>query len=466
MEGGGTMRQLDLKKSFFRSFVGVYIAFLFIMLIPMVSMADGGEEASDMTDITMQLTEYAGVFSTAVTLSVNPAATLAVLSIFGAIENAAIYSPDSVVMNNIADFLNGIPVVREMGKTPLANPYAAVILVIVAVAWFVVHSSAVAELVSKEISMDKVDRAFTNICYVALSILPLVTNDALAADPPAVKGAALTVRTVRVLGEASDPSKPGAMSYVMTVIVGIATIIVGNCVYSCVSNWETIMAAIPAKGTSFIWQIVKVFIHAGLLVLQMFAPVISFIVSIHLVVICIFLLRILKRLSRYYSDVYVFTILSKIFKRNREVPRIEKRVPRRLRKLYPSMELAMSVYTFHGYARLAKYSRVWLIKEGEKVDLVYKRLVRKPYIISWPDLCDRQKDKAVYLEQCLRFMRIRTEDRKIELVMSNRYKPEAEMLKELLRLGDYSVVKKENKETKKLNRKLKRQRKKHLVEVE
>ena len=129
------------------------------------------------------------------------------------------------------------------------------------------------------------------------------------------------------------------------------------------------------------------------------------------------------------------------------------------------MEIGMAVYTFHGYARLAKRSRVWLIKEGDRVELVYKRLIRKPYVISWSDLREKQGDKAVYLEKCLRFLRIRTEDKKIELVMSNRYKPEAEMLSELLVLKDFEIVKQENKETKKLKRQLRKERRKKGKEV-
>ena len=227
-----------------------------------------------------------------------------------------------------------------------------------------------------------------------------------------------------------------------------------------------IVAAVPVKGTSFIWQIIKAFIHFILVLLQLFAPVISFIVSIHLAVAAIFLFRILKRTAQYYKDVYVYTVLRKIFKRNDPVPRIEKYVPRKLKKLYPNMEIAISMYTFHGVARLAKRSRVWLIKEGDKVDVVYNRYIKKPYIISWTELCGKHEGKTVYMEQCLRFLKIRTEDRKLELNLSNRYKPEVEMLSELLNLKDFAPVKQEIKENKKMERKLRRKRKKEILELE
>ena len=449
------MRLTD-KKTHMRRAVGAFAALICLIMIPTVSMAAGFATTGqvDTMGFATDLAFYAGAFSTAVTASINPSATMAVLAILGAIENAALYSPDSVVLCNIADFLNGVPILREVGKLPIANPYAAVFLTLIAAALIVIHSFAESKFVSEE-TIDKLDKLIGYICTVSISLLPFVTNDALEADPPGIKGAAL-VRTAGIFGQAAG--SPTVGTYLLAGVTVIAITIFYNCIYSCVDDWEVIVAAFPMKGTSLIWQIIKALIHAGLLVLQIFAPVISFIISVHLAVAGLFLFRILKRNAQYYKDVYVFTILRKIFKRNDEIPRIEKHVPRRLKKLYPNMEIAMSVYTFHGYARLAKRSRVWLIKEGEKIDLVYKRLIRNPYIISWNEIREQQEGKQIYLESCARFLKIRTEDLKLELVMSTRYKPEAEMLSELLDLKDFEPVKQEIKETKKLKRKLRRKK--------
>ena len=68
------------------------------------------------------------------------------------------------------------------------------------------------------------------------------------------------------------------------------------------------------------------------------------------------------------------------------------------------------------------------------------------------------------MEQCARFLRIRTEDRKLELIMSSRYKNDVAMLSEMLDLKDYEPVKQEIKETKKLNRKLRRKNKRAAAE--
>lgn len=437
-----------------RRTAGAFACLMCLILIPMVSLAAGtGMSAeADASHFATDLAFYAGAFSTAVTASINPSATMAVLAILGAIENAAIYQPDSAVLCSIADFLNGVPILREVGKLPIANPYAAVFLTLIAAALIIIHSFAESKFVSEE-TIDKLDKLIGYICTVSISLLPFVTNDALEADPPVIKGAALTRSAGFFSNAPAGTHGPG--TYILAGITVIAITVFYYCIYSCVDNWEVIVAAFPMKGTSLIWQIVKALIHALLLVLQIFAPVISFIISIHLAVAGLFLFRILKRNSQYYKDVYVFTILRKIFKRNDEIPKIEKHVPRKLKKLYPGMELCMSVYTFHGIGRLPKRSRVWLIKEDGKLDIVYKRLIRKPYIVSWSDLRTQHEGKQFYLETCARFLKIRTEDRKFEAVMSTRYKPETEMLSELLDLKDFEPVKQEIKETKKLKRRMK-----------
>ena len=452
------MRLTVSDKSRLKKASGLLVAMMCIVLIPTISLAAGygPARAPDTASFATDLAFYGGALSTAVTASVNPTATMAVLALLGSIENAAIYSPDSVFLCNVADFLNGIPILREIGKLPIANPWAAVFLTLIAAALIVIHSFAESKMVSEE-TIDKLDKLVGYICTVSIALLPFVTTEALEADPPGVKGSALAARTFHFIG-AAKTSAPGWQTYILAGITVIAITIFYYCNYTCMDNWEVIVAAVPVKGTSLIWQIIKAFLHMILVLLQIFAPVVSFIVSIHLAVAGLFLFRILKRVAQYYKDIYVYTILRKIFKRNDPVPRVEKHVPKRLRKLYPTMEIAMSVYTFHGFARLAKRSRIWLIKDGDKVDLVYKRLIRRPYIISWNDLREKHKDQPVYIEQCARFLRIRTEDRKLELIMSTRYKPETAMLSQLLDLKDFGPVKEEIKETKKSKRKLRRKK--------
>lgn len=461
--------QLESTKTRLKRTMGAFTALFCVLLIPMISLAAGTggigiSREAGVADFATDLAFYAGAFSTAVTASVNPSATMAILAILGSFENAAIYQPDSVFLTTIADFLNGIPIIREVGKLPIANPWAAVFLTLVSVALIVIHSFAESKMVSAE-TIDKLDKLVGYICTVSISLLPFVTTEALEADPPGVKGGALAARMVTVMGKQSSYQGPQWYTFVLAGLSIVAISIAYYVSYTCMDYWETIVAAIPVKGTSLIWQIIKAFIHMLLVILQIFAPIISLIVSIHLAVAALFLFRILKRNAQYYKDIYIYTVLRKIFKRNDPIPRIEKHVPRRLRKLYPNMEVAMSCYTFHGVARLAKRSRVWLIKDGDKTDIVYKRLIRKPYIIPWSELVKQHEDKSIYFEQCARFIRVRTEDRRLEFVMSSRYKPDLPMLSQLMDLKDYAPLKQEIKEAKKQKRKSWFRRKKQAIEA-
>ena len=452
------MRQLDTNKTMLKRSAGALAALLCLLLIPTVSLAagfGGTNQAAQTTRYATDLAIYAGAFSTAVTASVNPTATMAVLSILGSIENAAIYSPDSVFFNTIADFLNGVPIVREVGKLQIANPYAAVFLTIVAVAMIVIHSFAESKIVS-EISIDKLDKLIGYICTVTISLLPFVTNDALEKDPPGIKAGSNLARSAGILAKSSHDSGPEWYTYVLAGITVVAITIVYYCVYTCVNNLEVIIAAIPVKGTSFIWQLFKGTLHIVLVILQIFAPIVSFVVSIILSIIGIILFQILARAAAYYKDVYISTVLARIFKRNEPVPMIEKHIPLKLRKLYPDMEVGMAVYKFTGLAKMPKRTKLWLIKDKDGVYIVRKRLIRKPLIIPWSTVQKNYEGKKLYMESCMRFLRIRTEDKYLELIMSVRYKPETEMLCEILGLEDFAPVAKEIKENKKLKKKLRR----------
>lgn len=448
---------METNRTYLRRATGVFVTLLCLLLIPTVSLAAGLDPSykADDAHFVTDLAFYAGAFSTAVTASVNPTATMAVLSILGAIENAAIYSPDSVFFTTIADFLNGVPIIREVGKLQIANPYAAVFLTLVAAAMIIIHSFAESKIVS-EISIDKLDKLIGYISTVAISLLPFVTNDALEKDPPGIKAGAAVARSAGILGKPSGSSGPEWHTYLLAAITVVVISVIYYCVYTCVNNLEVIIAAIPVKGTSFIWQLIKGGLHIVLVLLQIFAPVVSLVVSIILAVAGVLLFRVLSRVAAYYKDVYISTVLARIFKRNEPVPRVEKHVPLKLRKLYPDMEIAMAVYKFTGLAKMPKRTKLWLIKDKDGVYIVRNRLIRKPVVMPWSDVQKNYEGKKIYMESCLRFLRVRTEDKYLELIMSVRYKPEIPMLSELLGLEDYTPIAEDNKVTTKIRNKFRR----------
>ena len=74
---------LDLKKTYMKRATGMLVAIMCVALIPMVSLASGFTPLYEPEPVTFatDLAFYAGAFSTAVTASINPTATMAVLAI-------------------------------------------------------------------------------------------------------------------------------------------------------------------------------------------------------------------------------------------------------------------------------------------------------------------------------------------------------------------------------------------------
>ncbi len=360
------------------------------------------------------LSYYSGVFSTAVTTSVNPTATLAVLSILGSIEKASYYSPDNAFFMGIASFLNNVPVIREAANLPISNPYAAVFLTLIAATMIVLHSISECKLVSNY-SIDKIDKFVGWLSTVMISLLPLVTNDNFDYK----KGGKFIVKAGAML--------PGYF-WVVAVATILITSIVYSCVYDCVDNFGFILAAVPVKGLNIIEQIVKAILHAGLILLQIFAPAISFALSILIAISGVALVRVIMRISFYYKEVYVNPVAHFIFKHNKETRLVHKKLPRKIRKLYPEIDLALPVFVLYGVRGIKKRGCFWLV-----INKTDHRVLKKKWFryedTPLGDLLDKHKPAVV--EQHKRFIKVTSEDKMLQLVISNSYKNYIGMLEAL-----------------------------------
>jgi len=361
--------------------------------------------------ITNTVGYYTGIFSTAVTTSVNPTATMAALATLGAIENAAIYSPNSTFFMSIADALNKVPVVSEAANLSIANPVAAVFLTLVAAIMIIIHSFSESKLVTSG-TIDKLDKFVGWLGITAMSLMPLVTNDQI--DPKVLM---------------ITPSMPGIIAasnlapwYVWIIGIGCFLIasIIYSCVYDCFDNIGTICAAVPVKGLNVVEQIIKAILHAGLILIQVKYPVLSLIVSIIIAIIGILLFRVLGRLTGYYKEVYAKTLLHKIFGRNKAINLVHKKLPKRIKRKHQEVGLAVPMFVIKGIDKMKKRSILWLIKEKGEVHLLTKKSFFRTREISLDELKEKYPDMT--LNELKRFMRIETPDKKFTLVIGNFYK--------------------------------------------
>ncbi len=361
---------------------------------------------------------YSGIFSTAVTASVNPTATMAALATLGAIENASIYSPDSAFFNTIADSLNSIPVINAAASLPIANPYAAVFLTIVAAIMIILHSFAESKIVSQA-TIDKLDKLSGWIGVTALSLLPLVTNEGLEKNAGSAKHAGRVIAN-----RASEAASGGAPWYVW--VIGLITLVIASivyfCLYDCVDNIGTICAAIPVKGLNIVEQIIKALLHAGMILLQITFPIISFIISIILAILGILLFKVLARITFYYKEVYIRPILHRIFRNGKPISLIHKKLPRRIRKRFPEARLTVPCFVFKGIAKTKTRSVIWFVLEGNETPTAH--LMRKK---SW-GRCEelsieeiKQNYPSLAIVPCKRFYELKTGDKLFNIVISKSY---------------------------------------------
>ncbi len=361
--------------------------------------------------ITNTFGYYSGIFSTAVTTSVNPTATMATLATLGAIENAAIYSPDSAFFTTLADYLNSVPIICEASNLSIANPVAAVFLTLVAAVMIVVHSFSESKLLTSA-TIDKLDKFIGWLGITAMSLMPLVTNDKV--DPKV-----LLIR----------PSMPGVLAVSNLApwymwVFGIGALVVATVIYSFVydafDNIGTICAAVPVKGLNIVEQVIKAILHAGLILIQIRYPIVSLIVSIIIAILGILLFGILRRLTTYYKEVYAKAILHRIFSRNKPVNLVHKKLPLRIKRKYKDIGFAIPLFAMKGIDKVKKRKIIWLIATKGEIHLITKKSFFRIRDISLEDLKAKYPDMV--LIEYKRFMRLESADKRFSIVIGNFYK--------------------------------------------
>lgn len=439
-----------------RKQVRIFITILTIMVSTALVSAHGGlvysaSEAERAVNTTLgeNLEAYAGVFSTAVTASVNPTGTLAALSILGMVENAEQYFPEVDWLVRAGNFLSGIPIIRTVSELPIANPVAAILLTIVAIAMYVIHSTSASKLFSKA-TIDNVEQWGGMIVTVALSLLPLAATQVVAAESTNVNYV--------------SPGTYG-ITLILAILSAIFNAVVYICIYGCIDAVELLGAVIPIKGMNVVIEILKGILHMVLLLLQIFSPALSVIISILLVVVGVLLFRKMSLLSTYYMYIYVKPLWKNLWHRNDLVPFVHRKFPRKGRKRYPAVELAVPAFSMNKTGKIRKRELVWLILKDHVPYLVRIKAFRKPWELPLSEL-NVHKD-VLYLQKTFRFTRILTEDKQVELIISNEYSNQWQRMLEWLQLSDFKIVEERKKQEKRTARAAKEeQRRKKREEQE
>ncbi|MCR5209202.1 MAG: hypothetical protein K6C99_03215 [Lachnospiraceae bacterium] len=413
-----------------RDKVLMYLAVFIVMVTATVFADMHFVHSSDDVEMTVNSTlasnaeYYAGMFSTAVTQSVNPTATLAALSVMGTVENSEIYFDGTEWLEKTAAFLDKVPFIRTAKTLPIANPTAAVVLVLITVTLYVLRSIAAAKAVS-EVSLDKIEEILGYITVVALSLLPVASS-----------------QVVEAAGKEKNYVTAGtyAALIIIAVICAVINVLIYMIVHTCMDAVEFILTMAPAPGTGVIGQIGKGILHFFLILLQIFAPVISLVLSLLILVACFFLFKYLTRLSIYYTHIYASPLLKKIFGKKEPSKLIHKKLPKSVSKTYPDITMALPVFSMRVHGKIVKKRELlWLADKNPGICLIRSHMFKKPDEITIDSLNYYKRD--LYLQKDFRFIRILSEDKTVELIFSSEYGDRFDELLERLRLPDYRIVK-------------------------
>ena len=116
------------------------------------------------------------------------------------------------------------------------------------------------------------------------------------------------------------------------------------------------------------------------------------------------------------------------------------------------MNFAIPVFTMNKLKdlKLRKRELGWLIMKDDEPYLARIKSFRKIQEVPLTSL--NLRNDIIYLQKNMRFTRIMTEDKQIELILSNEYTNQWEELLSRLHLTDYQIVRDQKKEDKKAAR--------------
>lgn len=383
------------------------------------------ENTRDVINTTLMdnLETYAGVYSVSISNAVNPTATLAVLSVLGTIENYDEYFGENPTLDKMSNFLSDIPFLRTADRLPIANPYAAGILVFLTVAIYVMRSFKASKAVSQA-TIDKLENVYGFVVSILLAILPITMATVVAA-------------TTTV---AHSTVSPG--TFVVTAIIGIMAAIFSGIMFICINmtidSLELLATIAPIPHANQVMTLLRFILHSLLIVLQIFSPVLSVIVSFIIMIAGFALFKYAYLFTTYYGAVYGKAITDKIFNKGKIHPLVDSKCPRRIKKKFAQASIIVPAFSFNKINGLNKRTKYWFIVIGEEVYVVYCRFLKKMRVFSIDNI--NANGENLYIHKDIRFIRVLTPSKRVDFAISNIYSNQIDAIRDITGYRDYQGV--------------------------
>lgn len=366
---------------------------------------------------------YCGSFANAVPMAVNPTATMAVLSIVGMLERSDELWPSATWLDGTRTFLEKIPLVRNAEQLPCANPWMAILFTVLTIALYVVRSIKACKAISQE-TIDKIERIAGQVINVCLVLLQFTQ-----------------VAMVEAAGSTGSSIRTGAtvLGVVLGVVAALSCAIMYYIVSKCIEGIEAIATGMPVAATNAASQVAKLFTHLFATIFQFVSVYFAAIVGIAFTILCLLVLIKIQKYAVYYKHIYFNPIWRKMFNKGSVIEIVSKKFPRRGRKKYADATYAIPVFSMKKYPkRLVNRELMWLVPVDGVASLVRIKAFRKMKVYPLNEL--KAENHVLYMQKTKRFIRILTEEKDMEIIISSEYESYLEFLMQMLGAYDFKIV--------------------------
>lgn len=419
-----------------------FVVGIFIFSAPIQKSMSAGSMTDPDVYSRNYLEMYCGAFANAVPMAVNPTATMAVLSIVGMLERSDEIWPNATWLDGTRTFLEKIPLVRNAKELPVANPWMAILFTVLAIALYVVRSIKACKAISQE-TIDKVERIGGQIINVCLVLLQFSQ-----------------VALVEAAGGAGHALRTGAtvLGVVLGVIAAISCAIIYFIVSKCIEGIEAVATGMPVAATNAVSQIGKFFVHLFATVFQFISVYFAAIMALVFTILCLLLLIRLQKYAVYYKHIYFNPIWRKILDKGKFIEIVSKKFPRRGRRKFAEVAYAIPVFSMKKYPkRIVNRELLWLVPVEGVASLVRIRAFRKIKIYPLNTLYEQSH--VLYMQRTKRFIRILTEEKDLEIIISSEYEEYLDFLRQMLGAYDFKIVEERRAEEKREKKESKKQAK-------
>jgi hypothetical protein len=365
------------------------------------------------------LVTMSGVFAPFIGMCSSPFIALTVLSGAGSLLNSGIIDASS------------IPFSETLIQLPISNITVFVIFLIITITKFLLGTNSVTELFNQA-TLGRIEDILGIVCTVGGAFLITSTVTAYASEV------------------VIEESGGGFFAFMLTLFL---TFFLAAAAYIIFIVIKTMIAAIdgliflaslvlPPGATAFLNGI-KNFVIIGYTIFSITNPVAASIIGLFWLLIAFLIFRKAKRLETYYRRIYIYPFFNSVFRRNREVPLMPKKLPRGVRKEFPLAEICIEGFFMNKVSKLYKREFCYFINSQGRNYIFKKRFIGKAIKI------EIQSD--AFLETKFRFTQIFTDDflpdkqKNIFIIFSREQKKNFSEIIDKTGLIDYNAILEERK---------------------